>query len=189
MLSPRSFGVSLSIIICLRVIIRGPAFQTQSSTDISLPTCLWALLWADTAVIEVSEISVLGSWGGGWTVNREGVLRKKADHGMNCPHHHGRAMWPLRTWPFTSPQRSGDSLMRLRDSCTVMWCWRTLHWSPPLVRLLHPPRCPELISSHSLFPRGGSFLPTAGLWALLPPLPLPLFFGLCWVFVEMCRLL
>lgn len=189
MLSPRSFGVSLSIIICLRVIIRGPAFQTQSSTGISLPTCLWVLLWTDTAVIERvepgSEISsVLGSWGGGWTVNREGVLRKEADHGMNCPHHHGRAVWPLRTWPFTSPRRSGDSLMRLRDSCTVMWCWRTLHWSPPLVRLLHPPRCPELISAHSLFPRRGSFLPTAALWALLPPLPTAFVFwammGLRW---------
>ena len=169
------------------LIIRGPAFQTQSSTGISayLPVGI-AVGW-HSSHRRVWDLLCVGELGR--RVNREGVLRKKADHGMNCPHHHGRAMWPLRTWPFTSPQRSGDSLMRLRDSCTVMWCWRTLHWSPPLVRLLHPPRCPELISAHSLFPRGGSFLPTAGLWALLPPLPLPLFFGLCWVFAEMCRLL
>ena len=181
MLSPRSFGVSLSLIICFRVIIRALHFRHRTQlVSVCLPAVGIAVGWhsSDRGMEPGSEIlPVLGSWGGGWIVNREGVLRKEADHGMNCPHHHDRAVWLLRTWPFTSPRRSGDSLMRLRDSCTVMWCWRTLHWLPHLVRFLHPPRCPELISAHSLFPRGGSFLPTAGLWALLPPLPPVSFLG------------
>ena len=40
---------------------------------------------------------------------------------------HRSAVWPLRMWLCTSPGRNGDSLLRPREACTSMWCWRTMH--------------------------------------------------------------
>lgn len=32
----------------------------------------------------------------------------------------GRTVWSSRTWLYISPRRSGASLMKLRDTCTVL---------------------------------------------------------------------
>ena len=57
-----------------------------------------------------------------------------------------------RMWPLTSP-RSGRSWMRLRGSCSTMWCWRTVHWLYPWVRTSHPSKHPEWVSVFSLPPQ------------------------------------
>lgn len=54
------------------------------------------------------------------------VLGKEAAHKLSCSPL-DRAMCPLRMWLSTSPGRSGGSLRRLRNACTMMSCWRTLH--------------------------------------------------------------
>ena len=62
--------------------------------------------------------------------------------------HHGREVWHLKMWLCTSPGRSGVSWMRIRDACTMMWCWRTLHLWPHWVRPSHPPQYLVLNLAH-----------------------------------------
>lgn len=98
----------------------------------------WALSWVSPLIWDgkySKQMMCVGSTGCAWSSERE------ADHMMNCLHFH-RA-WPLRMWPFTSPRKSGCFLIRPRGSCTVVWCWRTLHLWHLLVRSLHPSQCPK----------------------------------------------
>ena len=55
-----------------------------------------------------------------------------------------RVVWPLRTLPCPLAGRNGSSLMQLRDACTMMWCWRTMHLYPHWVRLPPSPDWPGL---------------------------------------------
>ena len=82
---------------------------------------------------------------------------------------HDRVVWPLRTLPCTSPGRNGSSLMRLRDACTMMWCWRTLHLYLHWVRASPSPVtwARLCILPHPLFSKVCSVLLTYGAWALL----------------------
>ena len=95
-----------------------------------------------------------------------GVLGKEAAHAHICSHHH-RALWPLRMWLCTFPKRNGGSLVRPRNSCTAMSCWRPLHWLCPWVR--PSPLCQHLgqVSAFPLFSKNKSVLFTARQWA--PP--------------------
>ena len=54
-----------------------------------------------------------------------------------CPLH-DRVVWPFQMLLCASPRGNGGSLMRLRDVCIWMWCWRTTHLYPHWVRLSLP---------------------------------------------------
>ena len=99
-----------------------------------------------------------------WGVHR--VLGKEAAHAHICSHHH-RALWPLRMWLCTFPKRNGGSLVRPRNSCTGMSCWRPLHWLCLWVR--PSPLCqhPGQVSAFPLFSKSKSVLFTARQWAAL----------------------
>ena len=77
-----------------------------------------------------------------------GVLGREAAHAHICSHHH-RALWPLRMWLCTFPKRNGGSLVRPRNFCTVMSCWRPLHWLCPWVR---PSPHPSILDRSQPFP-------------------------------------
>ena len=77
------------------------------------------------------QVGRLGSSGARWW-EVSGGLGSPVVCGLSYPHC-GRAVWPLRMCSCTSPGRSGSCWRNLRDSCTAMWCWRTLHTWPPWV--------------------------------------------------------
>ena len=47
---------------------------------------------------------------------------------------HDRVVWPFRMLLCASPGGSGGFLMRLRDACTSVWCWRATNLYPRWVR-------------------------------------------------------
>ena len=82
----------------------------------------------------------------------------------------GRNQWPSKTWPWTSPWRSGAAWGLARGSCIGTWCWRTTRTFSLWVRLCLLPSSHGLYA-HPLLNCGHSFT-----GVLSAPLP-----GPCWV--------
>ena len=101
----------------------------------SYPAYLWwgwwewlmRLWWDSSQLWDQSLVSSL-TWGPckGFRVGNIWIVGFQANcSGFICINS-DRLLWPLRMSLYISRRLSGSSLMRLRDTCTLMWCWRTL---------------------------------------------------------------